>query len=172
MEDCLSLSTVELARLWDLHWPMEWEEKYTFSEVCVIAEQKHWELLPWGPLFLTFLCHDAGTTSDNHYPVSHEYEEKICCLLMVKLEGERCEMCNAIDLSSSNRTGRTSQMAQWSRICLQCRGYWGCGFDPWVGKIPWKRKCQPTPVFFPGKSHGQRSLEGYNPWGHKESDMA
>ena len=35
-----------------------------------------------------------------------------------------------------------------------------CGFDPWVGKIPWRRKWQPTPVFLPGKSHGQRSLAG------------
>ena len=44
-------------------------------------------------------------------------------------------------------------------------------FDPWIGKIPWKRKWQPTPVFLPGKSHGQRSLAGYSPWGRKESDM-
>ena len=36
--------------------------------------------------------------------------------------------------------------------------------------MPWRRKWQPTPVFLPGKSHGQRSLEGYSPWGHKESD--
>ena len=42
-----------------------------------------------------------------------------------------------------------------------------CGFNPWVGKIPWRRKWQPTPVFLPGESHGQRSLTGYNPWGHK-----
>ena len=34
------------------------------------------------------------------------------------------------------------------------------GFYPWVGKIPWRRKWQPTPVFLPGESHGQRSLEG------------
>ena len=40
-------------------------------------------------------------------------------------------------------------------------------FDPWVGKIPWRRKWTPTPVFLPGKSHGQRSLVGYSPWGHK-----
>ena len=45
------------------------------------------------------------------------------------------------------------------------------GFNPWVGKIPWRSKWQLIPVFFPGKSHGQRSLEGYRPWGHKESDM-
>ena len=42
------------------------------------------------------------------------------------------------------------------------------GFDPWVRKIPWRRIQQPTPVFLPGKSHGQRSLAGYSPWGHKE----
>ena len=41
------------------------------------------------------------------------------------------------------------------------------GFDPWVGKIPWNRKWQPTPVFLPGKVHGPRSLVGYGPWGHK-----
>ena len=40
------------------------------------------------------------------------------------------------------------------------------GFDPWVvRKIPWRRKQQPTPVFLPGKSHGQRSLAGYSSWG-------
>ena len=43
-------------------------------------------------------------------------------------------------------------------------------FNPWVRKIPWSRKWQPTPVFLPGKSHGERSLAGYSPWGHKESD--
>ena len=43
-------------------------------------------------------------------------------------------------------------------------------FDPWFGKIPWRREWQPTPEFLPGKSHGQRSLVGYNPWGHKELD--
>ena len=42
-------------------------------------------------------------------------------------------------------------------------------FDPWVGKIPWKKEWQPTRVFLPGKSHRQRSLAGYSPWGHKES---
>ena len=44
------------------------------------------------------------------------------------------------------------------------------GFNPWVRKIPWRRKWQPTPVFLPGKSHGWRSLVGYSPWGRKESD--
>ena len=44
-------------------------------------------------------------------------------------------------------------------------------FDSWVGKIPWRRKWEPTPVFLPGKSYGHRSLVGNSPWGHKESDM-
>ena len=44
------------------------------------------------------------------------------------------------------------------------------GFDPWVGKTPWRRKWQPTPVFLPGRFHRQRSLTGFSPYGHKESD--
>ena len=52
-------------------------------------------------------------------------------------------------------------------VC-QCRR---CGFNPQVRKIPWRREWQFTPVFLPGKSHGQRSLVGYRPRGHKESDM-
>ena len=43
--------------------------------------------------------------------------------------------------------------------------------DPCVGKIPWKRKWQPSPVFLPGEFHGKRNLVGYSPWGHRESDM-
>ena len=45
-------------------------------------------------------------------------------------------------------------------------------FDPWVRKIPWSRKWQSTPVFFPGKSHGQRNPVSYSPWGHKQSDAS
>ena len=53
------------------------------------------------------------------------------------------------------------------KVCLQCQRP---EFDPWVRKIPWRRKWQPTPVFLPGKSHGWRSLVGYSPWGYYESD--
>ena len=53
-------------------------------------------------------------------------------------------------------------------VC-QCRRH---GFDPWSRKIPWRRKWQPTLVFLPGKSRGQRSLVGYSEWGHKELDTA
>ena len=53
----------------------------------------------------------------------------------------------------------------------QCKRYKRHRFDPWIGKIPWSRKWQPTPVFLLGQFHGQRSLVSYSPWGHKESDM-
>ena len=45
------------------------------------------------------------------------------------------------------------------------------GLIPGLGRSPGGRKWQPTPVFFPGESHGQRSLAGYSPKGHKESHM-
>ena len=48
----------------------------------------------------------------------------------------------------------------------------GPGFDPWVGKILWKREWQPTPLFLPGEFHGYRSLVGWSPWGCKESDTS
>ena len=47
----------------------------------------------------------------------------------------------------------------------QCRRCKRCEFNPWIGKIPWRRKWQSTPVFLFGKSHVQRSLVGYSPWG-------
>ena len=54
------------------------------------------------------------------------------------------------------------------RIFLQCRRR---RLDPWVGRIPWRRKWQPTPEFLPGEFHGQRSLAGYSPWSPKEMEM-
>ena len=77
-------------------------------------------------------------------------------------------------------------MAQSGRECMLSTGIWGLprwlrwqrihlqygrpGFNPWVGKIPRRRKWQPTLVLLPGESHGQRTLVGYSPWGCKESD--
>ena len=52
-------------------------------------------------------------------------------------------------------------------ICLQCRRP---GFDPWIGKTPWRKEWLLFPVFLPREFRGQRSLMGYSPWGHKESD--
>ena len=62
----------------------------------------------------------------------------------------------------SDYLAQRSLISQWRKRCE---------FNPWVGKMPWRRKWQPTPVFLPGKSHEQRSLAGYSPWGLKESDV-
>ena len=53
----------------------------------------------------------------------------------------------------------------------QCRRHKRCEFDPWVGKILWRKAWQPIPVFLPGESHGQRSLAGYSPWVHKKIEQ-
>ena len=54
----------------------------------------------------------------------------------------------------------------------QCRRHKRCRFSPWVRKIPWRRKWQPTLLFLPGEFHGQRCLAGYSSWGHKQSNTA
>ena len=69
-----------------------------------------------------------------------------------------------------NMLSRLVILPRWlsgKESAYQCRR---CEFDPWVRKIPWRRKWQPTLVFLPGKSHGQRSLVAYSPWGLRESD--
>ena len=48
--------------------------------------------------------------------------------------------------------------------CRRCKSH---GFDPWIRKIPWRKAWQPTPVFLPGESYGQRSLVGYGPYCHR-----
>ena len=64
-----------------------------------------------------------------------------------------------------------SPVAQWLRICLQCKRCKRWVSDPWVWKIPWRMKWPPTPGFLPGKSHGPRGLAGYSPQSRQESDV-
>ena len=65
---------------------------------------------------------------------------------------------------------RISRWHSGKESACQRRRYKRHRLDPWTGKIPWRRAWQPSPVFLPGKSHGQRSLTGYSPQGCKESD--
>ena len=90
--------------------------------------------------------------------------------------------CRLWGCTESDMTEATSQQQQQQQhevycfpggsagkeIRLQCRR---SRFDPWLGKIPWRREWLSTPVFLPGEFYGQRSLAGYRPWGHEESDM-
>ena len=73
----------------------------------------------------------------------------------------------AVDALMVQALPRFSGIPGGKEPACQC---WRCGFNPWVGKIPWRREWQPTPVFLPGESYGQRNGGGYNPWGPKESD--
>ena len=76
---------------------------------------------------------------------------------------ERWGICHFQAILGHSRVGGLGKES-----ACQCRRH---GFDPWSRKISWRRKWQPTPVFLPGKFHGQGSLAGYSLWGHKESDM-
>ena len=63
----------------------------------------------------------------------------------------------------------TKKLSRWrsdKESTCQCRRRRSHRFNPWVGKIPWRRAWQFTPAFLPGGFQGQRSLAGYNPWGH------
>ena len=74
----------------------------------------------------------------------------------------------------SNRTHRVMGLsggASGKETSCQCRRHKRHRFNLWVRKTPWRRAWQPTPVFLPIKSHGQRSLVGYSLKGHIESDM-
>ena len=73
------------------------------------------------------------------------------------------------DISVASCWGVSQVALLVKNLPCQCRRH-RLGFDPWVGKIPWRRKWQPTPVFLPEEFHGQRSLAACSPWGHKESD--
>ena len=69
--------------------------------------------------------------------------------------------------SAASHTWGLPRWHSGKESACQCRRYKRLGFDPWVGKIPWRRKWQPTPVFLPGEFHGQKSLVVYSPWGHR-----
>ena len=72
-----------------------------------------------------------------------------------------------LDLLAVQRTLKSLIQHHSSKVSI----FWcSPGFDPWVGKIPWRRKWQSTSVFLPGESHGWRNLVGYSPWHLKESD--
>ena len=74
-----------------------------------------------------------------------------------------CEFSKYLLKVRKDQTGLPWWLSGKESAC-QCRRF---GFDSWVRKIPWRRKWQPTPVFLPGKFHGQKSLASYSPWGCK-----
>ena len=123
---------------------------------------------PWQCGFERVPCH--WIPSFNHPPSCH-FNSSPFLLAPPPFSlscGRRCLLrIPVIHLAHIKHLLWASQGAWWQRICLQ----WGKpGFDSWVGKIPWKRAWQPTPISLPGESHGQRRLVGCSPWGSRESD--
>ena len=63
--------------------------------------------------------------------------------------------------------GRSPKISSHGAVVKNLPAMQETWFSLWVSKIPWRRKWQPSPVFLPGESHGERSLEGYSPWGFR-----
>ena len=105
---------------------------------------------PWKSIYTLLLKLQLSVCSKRTWPTTNK------CLLnewMIKKKKE-----------SINRLGLPWWLSSKEYACSAGEMCRRCGFNSWVVKIPWRRKWQPTPVFLPGKSHGQRSLVGYSPW--------
>ena len=84
--------------------------------------------------------------------ITYSMDMSLSKLWLLVVDREAC--CSPWGLKESD----TTEQLNWT------------GFNPWIGKIPWRRERLPTPVFWPGEFHGLRNLVGMSPWGHKESD--
>ena len=83
----------------------------------------------------------------------------------------RCCLCCSPGSTCLCSRPPTFGLPRWlsgKESACQCRGHKRHTLDPWVGKIPWSRKRQPTPVFLPREYHRQGSLADYSPWGHTD----
>ena len=91
--------------------------------------------------------------------------DSFCCTPEANTSTRRVRH-NLVSEQQQQTLTKSSLVAQMVK-CLQ---YGRPRFDPWVGRISWRRKWQPTPVFLPRESQGRRSLVGYSPWDRTESD--
>ena len=108
-------------------------------------------------------------TTTHHLPVSHEGPGTMNTGLggsNPDLGQAACSESQFSHLKYGHHYGQcgTSQVVLMVKNApCQCRRHKRRGFNPWVRRIPWRREWQPSPVFLPGESHGQRSLAGYSP---------
>ena len=150
------------------HYRAWWTQGQLSHEgVCFLAELwwslGMWFLLSLGTFVTCFCDFHPGTETRHRFPPGLiQRAEKT---RWTASWTSRCIICVPPGLSESSHL--YLGLPRWpsgKESTCQCRRR---GFYPWVGKIPWRRKWQPTPVFLPGKSHGQRGLVGYSPWGHR-----
>ena len=151
---CIYLILSEVEHIWMLFvFPLLWLFPYPFFNwvvdlfwIYLYKFFRYWKINPCSMVWADF--------SSNHFPSGIKNNQKEQFELLS--QNIFCQVVNIL-----------SQWLWWWRVCLQYRRP---RFNPWVGNILWRREWQPTPVFLPGEFHGQRSLAGYNPWDHKESD--
>ena len=134
---------------------------------------------PPSPLTPTLLCPSYEELCDypidwiiqNDTPISRSHLQRLVLSCRVAYIFWNCHMdiFGAINYLTTKLTWVPWWLSGKELIC-QFRRLKRHGFDPSVGKIPWRQKWQPTIVFLPGESHGQRSLGVYSPWGCKELD--
>jgi len=101
-------------------------------------------------------------SSSNYISSSLPAEESFCPVTLSSSRAVKGDGCGKFKIYGRLGAPWWLSAKESTCQCRRCRRLW---FDPWVRKIPWKRECQPIPVFLPGKSHGQRTLVGYSPWG-------
>ena len=127
------------------------------------SRQEYWSGLPWPPPGdlpnpgIEPKSHSSLELADRFFNTSNTWEVQISSYRYLYLS----IYLSIIYLCFIYMCGLPECFSGKEFTC-QCRR---CGFGPWVGKISWRRKWQPTPVFLPGKSPKQRSLVGYSPWG-------
>ena len=132
----------------------------------------HWKKWP------KYIKRCSNSLKNIKYHLYYHVSKKQNCFIWLTLHWQECEQL--LTLGSVVWTGAASGVSPAVTTPLVSPWLSGkesaCqvgdgGFNPWSGRSPGRRKWQPTPVFLLGKSHGQRSLAGYSPWGRKESDM-
>ena len=135
-----------------------------------------WHLSVWGSESLVQRMRGEGSCLFSYFPIGNSVGD----FLVSSVGGTKHFTFIIIVHSSCRMTPKGMEclhkgyalggLPRWwggKESAFQCRR---CGFDPWVEMIPWSRKWQPAPVVLPGKFPGQRSLVGYSPWSHKESN--
>ena len=132
--------------------------------------------LPWASFYSTdtwnllyFRTWVFCSISLNSVPLSpHSLSPKPSLFLKCSSE---LDLCMTHHLNMLHMTNGLPRWSSGKETACQCKRLRRRGFSAQAGKILWNRKWQPTPVFLPGESHGQRSLLGYSPWGCKQLDM-
>ena len=100
---------------------------------------------------------------------SHQWYFTICIINSYLFIGFKCWLYHLLAGDFQKLPRGFSGGASGKEPDCQCRRHKRCGFNSWVGKIPWKRAWKLTPLFLPGEVHGQRSLVGYSSWGRKDT---